>query len=71
VVVEGETVFVAPAPKPLSQLYVEAPEALRVLDAPMQIVADEASAVTVGRGLTVTVVEAVFTQPLTSVPVTV
>jgi len=41
-----------------------------VEDAPVQIAAGEASAVTFGNGSTVTVMEAVFEQPMELVPVT-
>jgi hypothetical protein len=42
-----------------------------VEEAPVQIDAGEASAVTSGNGLTVTVMEAVFEHPMELVPVTV
>ncbi len=55
VVVEvGETECVAPEPNPLSQVYVEPPVAVSVVDAPLQIVTS-VLAVIVGNGFTVTV----------------
>ena len=64
----GETVYDAVGGPPV-QAYVDAPLAVKVVEAPSQIVlAPEID--TVGNGLTVTNFEAVFEQPLASVPVT-
>lgn len=48
-----------------------APDAVRDAVSPLQIDAGDASAVTVGKGFTVTVTDAVPVQPAAEVPVTV
>ena len=53
------------------QVYVVAPVALRVDEAPAQMFVDDAFATTVGDGLTVMVMVVVFVHPLAFVPVTV
>ena len=52
-------------------MYEVAPPPVKVTLCPVHIELDVALAVTVGKALTVTVVDAVFVQPLASVPVTV
>ena len=54
-----------------AQVYVVAPEAVRVVEDPEQIVGADADAVTVGTGFTVTKTVWVSVQPLAFVPVTV
>jgi len=60
-----------PVKLPGIQEYVVAPIALKVEEAPEQILADDALALIVGNEFTVTVIVDVLLQPLTSVPVTV
>jgi len=55
---------------PLHQLYVEAPVAVIVVEAPGQIAAGEDEMLTVGFGIAFTVMFAVFEHPF-NVPVTV
>ena len=54
VVAVGDTICVAPAPSPLFQEYVAAPELVIVVELPAQIVV-EPVANTIGNGVTVTV----------------
>jgi hypothetical protein len=56
---------------PVLHWYEVAPLAVNVEEPPAQIVDGEAEAVTFGNWLTVTVIEAVFEQPIELVPVTV
>jgi len=70
VVVVGVTVLLAPLPRLCDQLYVLAPPAVNVDDEPEHIVDDDAEAVTVGVGFTVTVTDFVPVQPAVLVPVT-
>ncbi|MPN58282.1 hypothetical protein SDC9_205985 [bioreactor metagenome] len=53
------------------QLYVLAPDAVRLVDDPTQMLGIAATAVTVGNGFTVNVTVAVPVQPAAEVPVTV
>ena len=71
VVEDGDTVFGLPVPNPPLQLYDVAPPAVRVEEAPLQMVEGDALNVTVGFAFTVTVVVTVLVQPFPSVPVTV
>jgi len=70
VVDAGVTEIGEPLMLPGFQLYDVAPLPVSVVDAPAQMVAEDAEAVTVGVGLTVTVTCAVLLQPEV-VPVTV
>ena len=67
----GVTVMELPVKLPGTQAYVVAPLAVMVLLAPTQIVEAVALEVMIGSGFTVTVIVAVFVQPLGFVPVTV
>lgn len=69
VVEDGFTTVDVPLPPEL-QLYVLAPEPVRVELSPLQIAAGDAEAVTVGSGFTVTVTVVVPEHPNASVPVT-
>ena len=71
VVVEGDTETDDPVSEPGIHMYVVAPEAVSVVVVPLQIVLDDADAVTVGVMITVTVTCAVEAQPAAEVPVTV
>jgi hypothetical protein len=71
VVVNGETVIVAPDKFPGIQLYEDAPLAVIEVLFPAQIVPDVVVVVTVGIGFTDIVLIAVFVQPFIPVPVTV
>ena len=70
VVLAGFTIGL-PLKLPGIQLYVVPPVALRVEEAPAQIVAGDALAPIVGKGFTVIVLVAELLQPLAFVPVTV
>ena len=65
------TVTGVPGNDPGIQLYVDAPVAVSVVDCAVQIVGEDAAAVTVGNGFTVIVRVAVDVQPFAAVPVTV
>jgi len=71
VVVNGETVIVAPDKFPGIQLYEDAPLAVIEVLFPAQIVPDVVVVVTVGLGLTVIILVADFVQPFAPVPITV
>jgi hypothetical protein len=67
----GETVTGLPLRLPGSHTYVVAPEPVRSVEPPLHIVGLVAEAVTVGVGVTVTVICAWLVQPFAPVPVTV
>jgi len=71
VVVVGETVTVAPVNDPGIQAYVDAPVPVSEVLLPLQIVAFEAVAATVGDAFTVIKRVDVLVHPLAAVPVTV
>ena len=68
---EGVTFFIFPDPRPLLQLYVSPPPAVRVAEAPAQSDAGFADTDAEGEGFTVILTDAVFEQELLLVPVTV
>lgn len=67
----GVTTTVPPAIGPGFQVYVVAPDDVKVSEVPAHTVAEDALAVTVGVVVTVSVTVRVFVQPVAFVPVTV
>jgi hypothetical protein len=70
VFVVGETVFVAPLPKPLLQAYVPPPFAVSVCEVPSHILGDNGEIEAVGKAFTVTNLDADTVQLLVPVTVT-
>ena len=71
VLVVGDTIIAVVVPPPELHTYDVAPPAVNVTAVPAHTVLDIGFAVTVGKGFTVRLVVAVFTQLFISVPVTV
>jgi hypothetical protein len=68
VVIVGVTITMVPVADPGIQEYVEAPDAVKVDELPIQIAVGLETAVTVGSGVTLKLKMAVFVQPAALVP---